>query len=72
MNPHSYIKTRRLADDSNRLTTIDKENKELLKKINLINRSKVCITFPPLSMNINQLLSSEKGLRGYIQPQRLS
>ncbi|GJQ74398.1 hypothetical protein Trydic_g21271 [Trypoxylus dichotomus] len=48
MNPRNCIKTRRLSDDASRIISIDKANKQLLKKINVINRSKGYVdTFNP-------------------------
>lgn len=38
MNPFNYIDAKKMAEDAQRLKWIDRENKELLKKINIINR----------------------------------
>lgn len=42
MNPHNYVNSQRLVNDSYRFKQIDKENKEMIKKINTINRMGVC------------------------------
>ncbi|KAJ8922078.1 hypothetical protein NQ315_008719 [Exocentrus adspersus] len=39
MNPYDYFKNARMLDDLHRLNQIDRENKDLLRKINLINRN---------------------------------
>lgn len=41
MNPYNYLKKGRMIDDVFRLKQIDRENKELLKRINIINRKGV-------------------------------
>lgn len=38
MNPHNYLNSKKMLEDATRLRRIDLENKELLKKINMINR----------------------------------
>lgn len=39
INPHNYLKSRRLVADTKRLIEIDRDNKELVRKINTINRT---------------------------------
>ncbi|KAJ8935885.1 hypothetical protein NQ314_012601 [Rhamnusium bicolor] len=38
MNPYDYVKTRKLREDVSTLRHIDMQNRDLLKKINMINR----------------------------------
>lgn len=40
MNPHNYIDKKKLVGDGDRLKRIAKENRELLIRINTINRTK--------------------------------
>lgn len=42
MNPHRYVNTPRMSNDANRLRQIDEENKDIIKRINIINRMGVC------------------------------
>jgi hypothetical protein len=39
MNPFNYVNVRKLRADAERLRIIDKENKQILKAINTINRT---------------------------------
>ena len=39
MNPFKYVDIRKLRSDEERLKLIDKENKEILKAINTVNRT---------------------------------
>lgn len=38
MNPHRYINSQRLAGDAIRVREMDKSNKEMIRRINVINR----------------------------------
>lgn len=44
LNPNCWVNFRKLNNDIQHALVIDKENKELLKKINLINRNGVTNT----------------------------
>lgn len=43
MNPHNYVNAQRLVNDAFRLREIDKLNKDMIKKINTINRMGVIL-----------------------------
>lgn len=63
MNPFNYVNQRKLSTDATRLREIDRGNKNLLKSINLINRTivnskQVLIYFLRYSLGASAYLQS--------------